>query len=124
MLLTHGCELDKPTPSDALMAIVRPMSSVPTERRGAIRAGRVKRVMPLPENDAPYLPESYVDFSRLTSIAPDVVASARRILSPSEELLSALYTAMTVYFTRLELVPDVQQQAVEEAVREANTPQS
>lgn len=122
ILLTHGCELDKPTPSDVLVAVVRPLDTVPGDRRSAIRDGKVKRTLWLPENDDPYLPESYADFSRLTSVPPQRILAARRLMSPTPEFLSALYTAITIYFTRLEIDPALQEAAVDEAVRESDTP--
>lgn len=122
ILLTHGCEFDNSPNADVLVALARPLGVVPLDAQDAIRAGRNKRVFPLPENDDPHFAESYIDFTRITSLKPDQVTHLERILSPSKELLSALYTAIAVYFFRLKLDPALQAEAVARAIEEADRP--
>lgn len=115
ILLTHGCELDNRPGGNVLFALVRPMRTVPEEHREAIRGGRNISFLPLEDNDDPPLEESYVDFSRISSMKPEALPRVRRILSASPELLKALYLGIARYFTRFEIRPEELAGLVEQA---------
>ena len=78
ILLTHACEIDNSTKACALVALIRPMRVVPQASCEPIRTGKNLRTLWLPENDAPRFEESYVDFSRITSLRLDALPLDKR----------------------------------------------
>lgn len=119
LILTHACEIDNSPRATITLGLIRPMRAVPEDARSAIRDGRNIRFLYLPANDDPPLAESYVDFSRLTSIRRQALPQDKRILSLTETTLKALYVGLIRYVTRFEL-PDAEilglvRRAVEDA---------
>lgn len=122
MLLTHACEIDNRPTACVSVALIRALRTVPQENQEPIVAGENLAFLPLPENDDPPLEESYVDFSRVTSLRQDVLLSTQRILSPAPALLKALYVGMARYLTRYDIAPSLLEKLVEEAIAEATKP--
>jgi hypothetical protein len=123
MLLTHACEVDNRPRATVSLALVRPLRTVPDASKEAIKSGRNLSFLYLPENDAPPFEESYVDFSRITSLRPDALSPDRRILSSSQQLLQALYVGLVRYFTRFDLNLSEIDDLVARAILEASIPE-
>jgi hypothetical protein len=122
LVLTHACEIDNSPKATIIVGLIRAMKFVPEDARAAIRDGRNRRLLYLPPNDEPLLEESYLDFSRLTSIRREALRDDHRILSLTQTTLKAVYLGLTRYLMRYEL-PEVEidalvQKAIEDAARE------
>lgn len=118
ILLTHACEMDNSRKANLAFALIRPMRPMPEEDRVRIRSGANLRVLHLPASDSAGLEESYVDFSRITSLRPQALDNMPRILSATSVLLTALYVGLARYFTRFDIDPDLLSDLVDQAIRE------
>lgn len=120
ILLTHSCEVDNSPRSTVTFGLIRPIRLVPEDAREAIRAGRNLRLMYLPANDGPAFEESYVDFSRLTSVRREAVREDARVLSATDLLLKAIYLGLVRYVTRFEVSEDEIKPLVQQAMEEVH----
>ena len=120
MLLTHACEVDNSPRACVGVALIRPLGPVPPESREAITSGKNLRLLYLPENDVPAFEESYVDFSRITSLRLDAIPREKQILSAAPDLVKALYVGMTRYFTRFDISSPMLEPLIAEAIPEAS----
>jgi hypothetical protein len=100
IMVTHDCELDKDD-HFRTMALIRPWHALPPEAAESIRAGERLRFFHLPEAP-PHLPESYVDFRRLTTVRGRVLNDGDRLLSMTEHGRAALREAFINFVTRAE----------------------
>lgn len=123
ILLTHACELDNRPKANVSLALIRPLRTLPEPSKEAIRFGRHLSFLYLPQNDAPPFEESYVDFSRITSLRRAALPLGRRILSASEQLLRALYVGLARYYTRFDINPSEMAGLVAQAISEASKPE-
>lgn len=98
VMLTHDCEIDKDS-NYRLMALIRPWASLPPEAAEAVKENRRWRFFYLAGHDA-VLPESYVDFRRITAVRPGALEEENRLLSMTAETLDALREALVRYLTR------------------------
>jgi len=105
ILLSHNCELDKDN-KHRLVALIRPLSGVQEKDRETIKEGRNFSYLYLPAY-GDLLSESYVDFRRITTVAPEFLKDARRIVCLTETALAYLYTQFFRYLTRRDLNPEV-----------------
>ena len=119
ILLTHGCEIDNRPKACVSLALIRPIAPLPGEAKENIRRGRNLSFMWLPDNDDPPLPESYVDFSRISAVRPAALDQGRRIVSASAELLEALYVGLVRCFTRWEISGELLALLVQESAPRA-----
>lgn len=122
LLLTHACEIDNSPRACVAVALIRPLRTVPPESHEAITSGTNLRVLYLPENDDPAFEESYVDFSRITSLRLDALPREKRILSAAPDLVKALYVGLTRYSTRFDISPQLLEPLIGEAISEASQP--
>lgn len=91
VLLTQDCELDKPRAmlSFALIRLIDKSQHV--DDIEVMRNRRKYRSFYLEEQtEEPAFPKAYVDFGRLTTIHPDAVRQADRVLSMSDDVRDAL----------------------------------
>jgi hypothetical protein len=80
MLLTHDCEIDKDKKYRSV-ALVRPLpANMPTQDRSTIQQNQRFPFFYLPAG-GDQLPESYVDFRRISTVSPRWVDSASRVAS-------------------------------------------
>lgn len=121
MLLTHACEIDNSPKAMVLVALMRPLRSVGVEQHAPIKEGRNLRFLYVPPNDDPPLAESYVDFSRITSVRRQVLPD-RPALSVSPLMLKAVYVGLVRYFTRSDVEPALLDSLVAKAIDEARAP--
>lgn len=105
MLMTFDCEIDKD--KHRTIALIRPLdSSLPDQVKAVIRANQRFPFFHLPEQ-LPDLPESYVDFRRLATVASVLVDTAKRLAGLSDSARQQLLFQFFRYFTRIELKPEI-----------------
>ena len=101
ILLTHDCEYDKPSNPWVAVAEVRPLSEIAAGSQGHVREYRTRNTFYL-QALAAALPESYVDFRRLTRLPKSALTSApgsvRHLASLSEEARTALQRQIAIFF--------------------------
>lgn len=101
ILLTHDCEYDKSANSSVLLAEIRDLSEVVLGSQGHIRQYRTRNTFYL-EAIEDHLPESYVDFRRITRLPKTVIASlannSNRIASLSDDSRLALQQQIAAFF--------------------------
>jgi hypothetical protein len=106
ILLTRDCEIDK-DPKHRLVAMVRPLSAIAPEHSEIIQENRNFNCFFLPRDDAYSLEDGYVDFRRITCIAPEVLEQGTRIASLGEESLKALLAQFFTFLTHSDIIaPD------------------
>ncbi len=121
VVLTHGCEIDGRPRACLVVALARPIRTVPTANdQENIRRGATLSFLWLPPNDEPPMEESYIDFSRLTSLRREALRPEDKILSASEELTKALFLGVTRYFTRWDIPEETLTQLALEAQADVN----
>jgi hypothetical protein len=101
ILLTHDCEYDKPANRWVLVAEVRPLAEIPSGSQGHIRQYRTRNTFYL-ESLEPNLPESYVDFRRLSPLPKSALSSplraGNRLVSLNDEARLALQRQIAIFF--------------------------
>ena len=101
ILLTHDCEYDKPANRLVLVAEVRPLSEIPPGSQKPIREYRTRNTFYL-EAVAERMPESYVDFRRLTPFPKATLAAQSqahgRLASLNDEARLALQRQIAIFF--------------------------
>ncbi|MGD0863754.1 MAG: hypothetical protein ABSA21_13535 [Candidatus Limnocylindrales bacterium] len=104
MVLSHDCEIEN-DPRTRTLAMIRPINHLDeASQRELFSGGRQDRwfaVFPLVgQIDEPRIERSFVDFRRLTTVHPDVLAASIRVASLSEELRSAVAERFRLYLFR------------------------
>ena len=90
IVLSHDCEIDKDDRHRAL-AMVRPITEIQAEHRDGLRRGDQLSAFPLESQDEePSMVESFVDFRRVTTVRPQLLAQSQRHASLAEEVRKAL----------------------------------
>lgn len=109
VVLTHDCEIENPDSREhRLVAVVRPLLNLSTGDRETIRSNRQFGRMWLPAWDEVELPESYVDFRRITTLRKDALPDDHRIASMTDVGRELLQKFTIRYLTEQERVlPDV-----------------
>jgi len=100
VMLTHDCDLDN-DPKNRVIALVRKLDSgIPETDKANIRRNGNANYFYLPEY-GDVLPESYVDFRRISSLPRGYASNLRRVASlrPSEK--EQLQLQLFFFFTRL-----------------------
>lgn len=105
MILTHGCEIDKDE-RHRTVALIRPLSGVPSEGQEIIKANQKLSYYYLPAYGE-ILGESYVDFRRITTLHPDFLKNTERIVSLTDDAVKVLQLQFFRYLTRREITPEV-----------------
>ena len=109
LLMSYDCEIDS-DPKHRLIALVRPINqSRSADELEYLRTNRNYAFFHLPAVDG-VLPESYVDFRRITSIGGDLLASCTRVVSLADSSLRAFHFQLYRFLTRIELAPEVLEQ--------------
>jgi hypothetical protein len=99
IVLNHDCDIEN-EPEHRLVALVRPLGPVPPEHQEIIRRNQNFNYFHLPAGAG--LPEAYVDFRRLTSLAPAFLTNAQRLTSLTVEAVRALQAQLFRFLTRRE----------------------
>ncbi len=103
ILLTRDCEIDK-DPNHRLVALVRPLARIAPADRDIVRENRNFSYFYLPADEDRGLIEAYVDFRRITCVAPELVAKGRRLASLTEESAKALMGGLFQFLTHREVI--------------------
>jgi len=102
VVLTHDCEIDKDQ-RYRLLGLIRPLAGLPLSAVEEIKANNRRRFFYLPAEDEVYaLPESYLDFRRITTVNGGVLQPAKRVLSMQDRLRDSMSEAFILYLTRAE----------------------
>ena len=105
VILTHDCEIENPDSREhRLMAVVRPLLNLSPSDREIVRGNRHFGRMWLPAWDAVELPESYVDFRRITTLRKDALPHDHRIASMTDVGRELLQKFTIRYLTEQERV--------------------
>jgi len=102
ILLTHDCSIDKTSTKYWQICPVVPISKLSRQEQGDVRKNRVYKFLHLPELGG-VLPESFADFSLITSISPELFQKAKRLATLSDLGRKALYAQYIRWLTRWEL---------------------
>jgi hypothetical protein len=106
MLLTHDCEIDKDK-KHRIVALIRPLpADMPAQERDTIQQNRRFPFFYLPIG-GDRLPESYVDFRRICTVAPQWVDTATRLASLDPLARQAMLLQFFRFLARVELDPQV-----------------
>jgi hypothetical protein len=102
ILLTYDCEIDKPK-SLRTVALVRPLDpGMPSADREKIVANQRLAFFYLPAWEGK-LPECYVDFRRICTIAPEWLDRAKKLVALRETARKALLMQFFLFLTRVRL---------------------
>jgi hypothetical protein len=101
MVLSHGCEIDKDS-RYRMIALIRPLSVAPSDGQEIIRANNDLSSCYLPAYGE-IMGESYVDFRRITTLHPDFLRDAERIVSLTDDAMKYIQAQFFRYFTRLDV---------------------
>lgn len=117
MVISYGCEMDKPVAADCYVAEVRLLRNLPANLHAPIRDGKVYAVIYLPDTSS-LAGDSYVDlrciyrvpFAKICNpelrMEPNgqkvrvLSDSANRVASLSENGLAVLHGQLILFFTR------------------------
>jgi len=103
MLLTYDCEIDKKGAKHLTIAMIRPLDpSLPRDQQEIIRKNKKFAFFYLPLTECGS-PESYVDFRRITTVAPILVNDSRIVARLSEESLRAILFQFYRFMARIDL---------------------
>lgn len=103
ILVSHDCEIDSDT-RHRILAMVRPITDLQPEHRQAVVDNEQVCALPLaPQDREPQMALSFVDFRRLTTVRPDVLAASNRYASLSSEIRKALAEWFWEYLFRGEV---------------------
>jgi hypothetical protein len=101
MLMTHGCEIDHD--DFRHVAMIRPDTHLSEEMRTSLFSGHPQNYALFPleaQEEEPTLPRCFVDFRRITTVRPPVLAASTRHASLSDELREALAEAFWLFLFR------------------------
>jgi hypothetical protein len=102
LVLSHGCEIDKPNSKTRLMALIRLLSEgIPEQTKQNIRQNRVFSSFYLPAIGT--MSESYADLSRISCPSPVFIDNATKIASLSEAAVGLLHYQLFRFLTRKEV---------------------
>jgi hypothetical protein len=105
ILLTHDCEVDKDRKHRTVAMIRTIPAEMPDNDRAIIKQNQRFPFYYLPP--LADIPESYVDFRRISTLSPEIVDSATRFASLSQEARQAMLLQFFRYMARVELEPQV-----------------
>jgi hypothetical protein len=103
MLLTHDCEIDKPSTKVLNLALIRPLDpKMPEDDKTILRENRKFAFFYLPAEQEGAA-ESYVDFRRLGTVGVETVKATPRLARLSEIARKAMLFQFFRYLTRIDL---------------------
>ncbi len=100
IVLSHGCEIDKDK-KHRLIALVRPLGNLTANDQSTIRERRNFSSFYLPTNND-LDGENYVDFRRITTVAPEFLLVKNRLTSISESAARQLIMQFFLYVARVD----------------------
>lgn len=102
ILITYDCQIDKPNLKSWLVCPVLRLDRMEKATQANIKKNRIYSFLHLAEY-RDILPASFVDFDHITSLQPELVKSAKRLVSLSDIGRRALYSQFIRSLTRWEL---------------------
>jgi hypothetical protein len=102
ILITPDCEIDKETLHYWHICPVVPLSKLSGSAQGHVKRNRFYSRYFLPRSGN-VISDSFVDFNQLSTIAPDFLKAAKRIVSLSDLGRQGLYVQFIRWLTRWEL---------------------
>ena len=104
MILSHDCEIEN-DPRTRTLAMVRPATDLDKRTQATLFSGEevagYYAIFPLgAQDEEPSMERSFVDFRKLTTVRPAVLAASTRVASLSEQLRFAVARAFTQYLFR------------------------
>jgi hypothetical protein len=104
IVITHSCELDKPTNKRVHVAPVALLSSIDARIADNIRTQQTKGQLILPA--IPGLGDCYADLRVIAPVQRDLIESAPRIASMTPAALDRLHDQLVAFFIRKERLAD------------------
>lgn len=105
ILLSHSCVVDKDN-THRVVALIRPMAKLLPAEQENVRGGGKLASFYLPALNE-QLPESFIDFRRISTVGLEWLQKGRRITCLCEDARRLMLLRMFAYFTRLELEASV-----------------
>jgi hypothetical protein len=105
VLLSHSCEVDKDR-THRVIAMIRPMDSLKDDEKETLRRNGKRACFYLPPLQGK-LPESYIDFRRISTVGLEWLPSMKRPVSLSERARRKMLLALFLFFARLQLEDNV-----------------
>lgn len=103
IVLSHGCEIDKPDAKFRSVALVRAIpESLPESDKDTIRTNRNFSYFYLPAY-APTFSESYVDLRRISCLDASFIDLRLRIISLSDDSVRQLIAQLFLFVTRADI---------------------
>jgi hypothetical protein len=102
IILTHDCEIDKPQATHSHLCPVVPLSKLKPETQDRVKRNRIYSMFFLPRYGE-VLPDSFVDFTRISTVGMDFIKGGKRIVSLSDQGRYGLYAQFIRWLTRWEL---------------------
>jgi hypothetical protein len=102
LLLSHDCEIDKPSVTKWQICPVIPLHTLSTTLQKSVRGNRVFSMLHLPKH-WDVLPESYADFNAVSVVDKELILGVKRLTSLSDIGRQALYGQFIRWLTRWEL---------------------
>jgi hypothetical protein len=104
MVISHDCEIEN-DPNCRTLAMIRPVGELDESAQRALFSGLEDQVQyaifPLEaQTTEPEMERAFVDFRRLTTVRPAVLAASTRVASLSDELRSAVAQSFRLYLFR------------------------
>jgi hypothetical protein len=104
MVMSHDCEIEN-DPATRTLAMIRPITELDESAQRALFSGLEDEVryaiFPLEAQTAePRMDRAFVDFRRLTTVRPAVLAASSHLASVSDELRSAVAQGFRQYLFR------------------------
>lgn len=100
MVLSHDCEIDKPTCTSPLVVAVRALDDFPEEHRGLIRENRLYNGMYLEPGNG--IEEGFADFRFIHRMRREDLAEPKKLASLTQEAREAMPAYLWRFFTRKE----------------------
>jgi hypothetical protein len=98
LVLTPDCEIDKQN-RRWLVCPIQPLSDLSKDYQDILKRNRVLSALYLPGH-LNHFPDGYADFNQITTLEPDLIRAAERLLSLSDLGRIALYKQYVRWFTR------------------------
>jgi hypothetical protein len=102
ILLSHDCEIDKPTTQNWIVSPIVPISEIPGPKHSDVRKNKIFHLVHLPAHRN-VLDESVIVLNQVTTLEKEFVTSARRVLSLSDLGRRVLYAQHIRWLTRWQL---------------------
>jgi hypothetical protein len=100
MVISHDCEIEN-DPKHRTLAMVRLATDLQPQDRVRVFNFEVYSAFPLePQDEEPRMEPAFVDFRRLTTVHPAVLASSIRFASVTEDLRKAMAERFWLYLHR------------------------